>query len=48
MEDPLKDLQKDVAAFLRATAPGVEDPPGRKWGGQPGTRTPASTFYRFG
>ena len=36
MQDPLKYLQKDVAAFLRATSPGVEDPLHRKRGGQPG------------
>ena len=45
MQDPLKDLQKDVAAFLRDTAPGVEDPPRRKRGGQPGNQNARKSFF---
>ena len=45
MEDPLKDLQKDIVAFLRATAPDVEDPPRRKRGGQPGNQNARKHFF---
>ena len=45
MQEPLKDLQKDVDAFLRSTAPAVEDPPPRKQGGQPGNQNARKHFF---
>ena len=45
MEDSFKDLQKDVAAFLRATSPGADDPPRRKPGGQPGNQNARKHFF---
>ena len=50
-QDTLKDLQKDVAAFLRATSPAADDPPRRKRGAQPGNqnaRMQVNIKYRFG
>ena len=45
MQDPLNGLRKDVAAFLRATAPDGEDPPRRKRGGQPGNQNARKDFF---
>ena len=45
MQDPLQYLQKDVAAFLRATSPGVEDPLHRNRGGQPGNQNARKPFF---
>ena len=45
MEDPLKDLHKDVAAFLRAASRRADDPPRRKPGGQPGNQNARKRFF---
>ena len=45
MEDSFKDLQKDVAAFLRATSPRADGPLRRKPGGQPGNQNARKRFF---
>ena len=45
MQDAFEGLQKDVAAFLRDTAPSVQDPPRRKRGGQPGNQNARKRFF---
>ena len=50
MEDPLEDIQKELASFLRATPPAVEDRGGedatrRMRGGQPGNQNARKSFF---
>ena len=44
-EVPLKGLRQDIAAFLRATSPTIEDPSSRKRGGQPGNQNARKYFF---